>query len=61
MSTQPQWSESDHEDLATAANLINSVLDRHPFDVTLPAMSFLCEAVHNIQMGERYLEGTSHE
>lgn len=45
-----------HRKLTLAAELINEVIEEHRMGVTLPVISFLASAVHNIQMGDKYAE-----
>lgn len=50
-------SDEDHNELSHAASLIAGVMDRHDKDITLPALSALCQAVQDIRLAERYMGG----
>ncbi|WP_156365472.1 hypothetical protein [Sciscionella sediminilitoris] len=49
------FDERDKAHLDEAARLISDVLDGKPAELTTQVISLLCGAIHNIQIGERYL------
>lgn len=51
------FSRADHLDLHQAAALVSAVISRHTRDITLPALSALNAALHELRAGERYLGG----
>lgn len=53
----------DHADLllatdlmSWASELINGVMDRHPHDLTMQVVSFLCEAKRDADLGEKAVD-----
>lgn len=50
-------SAQDHARLTEAAELVHDVIVRHDADMTLPALVALQQALLDMRIGERYLNG----
>lgn len=56
------YTQQDHDALALAhdlmawtSELINGVLDRNPMSINTQTVSLLCEAIHDVDIADRYM------
>lgn len=55
------FDEEDHLALQQAAQLVNEVIERNRPALTMKALAFLCDAIHDMDMAEKYMMPTQRE